>query len=119
MLKPRYQNLANDIKHHPFEWWDDINFPERLNLLRNVIGEVKNDSEDMSGKPQFDENKSKGFQDYLSSLTAEAEKTIKRRELVKQENIKLENKGHRPLNMPAEFKPDPIEIQKQREFFKK
>lgn len=51
MLKPRYQNLANDIKHHPFEWWDDINFPERLNLLRNVIGEVKNDSEDMSGKP--------------------------------------------------------------------
>lgn len=83
MLKPRYQNLANDIMHHPFEWWYDSRFPERLNLLRNVIGEVENDNEDMSGKPQFDENKSKGFQDYLSSLKAEVDKSISKREQFK------------------------------------
>jgi hypothetical protein len=80
MLKPSYQNLANDIKHHPIEWWYDKKFPERLNLLRNVLGEVENDTEDESGKPIFDENKSKGFQDYLSSLKKEAEKSNKKRE---------------------------------------
>jgi hypothetical protein len=31
---------------------------------------------------------------------------------MKQENIKLQNKGKRPLDMPAEFKQDQAEIKK-------
>ena len=42
----------------------------------------------------------------------EAEKSIKKREHLKQENIKLVSYGKRPLDIPAEFKPDPTEIQK-------
>ena len=63
--------MTNQIKHHPREWWDDQQYPERNRLLRDVIREPLSDSEDEMGRPVFKARKCQEFQDYLLSLEEE------------------------------------------------
>jgi hypothetical protein len=72
-----FKKMAGDLVHYPLDWWEQK--AERQNLLKNVVGEFDEDSEDDRGKPIFKKEKCVEFQNYLKSLEEEVAKSEKKR----------------------------------------
>jgi hypothetical protein len=53
---------------HPKEWWTEPGHPERQRLLREVMLEVDNDSEDERGRPVYIKERCPLFKEYMAKI---------------------------------------------------
>ena len=71
--------------HHPDQWWQDENHPQRKGLLK-LIGEVSEDSEDDYGKPKYLRSKCPRYKNLLKKIKKQEQDHEATRKNIKSEN---------------------------------
>jgi hypothetical protein len=106
--KNQVKKAIDKEKAHPKEWWEDPDHPERHHLVREVILEREQDSEDEWGRPKYIKERDPQFKEYMKQVNREKQDHEARRARILKENKRFADMGRPQIPVPAEFKVDSV-----------
>ena len=103
VYRAQLANYVESEKAHPKDWWYAPDHPERLKLLKEVILEKDQDSEDEKGKPVYIKDRCPQFRDLIKKMEKERQDYDARRARIIKENKRMADMGRPLLPVLPEF----------------